>query len=659
MESRWDQSIVDSIDEDDLSMRVYTSNLLGSDEDLVLHGGGNTSVKSVGKSIFGDTESVLFIKGSGWDLRSIEKAGFPATRMEQLLKLCELESLTDTEMMSQLRLSLLDPKSPTPSVEAILHALIPYKFVDHTHADAVVTISNSPNGKETLNRLFGDEVLILPYVMPGFILAKQVATATESIDWSAIKGIVLLNHGILTFGDDAKTSYDSMINLVDTAEKFLLSKMDEHTIARVDVSITEQDCLQLTQLRRRAGEFFEGPVLVRLNSSDTAVGFSALYNFEDLITRGPLTPDHTIHTKAFGAAFHCNPSLELENFRDKYERYFVDHASEGLQMLDLMPRFGAWQNKGLIYFSGNVKRLNVIENIVGHTIKAIQLSEAIGGWCALPKEKLFEVEYWELEQAKLKTNKANLAFEGKVALVTGAASGIGEACVTELSAQGAAVIALDIDPRLGELFQESSVFTQRCDVTSTADIQASLLRGVQHFGGLDILISNAGIFPESQYLESTLDEAWLSSLDVNLSSHMKMVRACVPYLKLGFDPSVVIMASKNVPAPGPGAGAYSVAKAGLTQFARVAALELGEYGIRVNVLHPNAVYDTAIWSDDVLKARASSYGLSVEEYKKSNVLKQEVASRDVAIAAALFAGKDLKMTTGAQIPIDGGNERVI
>ena len=659
MKNRWNQSFADTIAEDELALRVYSSNLLGAEEDLVLHGGGNTSLKGTVESIFGKKESVIFIKGSGWDLRSIEKAGFPAARLNHLLKLSELDSLSDTEMMSQLRSSLINPLDPNPSVEAILHALIPFKFVDHTHADAVVTISNSPKGKENIEHLFGNEVLVLPYVMPGFILAKQIATETRDIDWAKIKGIVLLNHGVFTFADDAKTSYDNMIDLVDSAEKFLIGQTEINTIARANTDIKQNDYSRLAEIRKIAGGLFGGAVVTRLDSSEKAVGFSELELCGDLISRGPLTPDHSIHTKVFGAMLDSTPNFGLHSFSEKYQNYFLQHKTEGLQMLDTMPRFGAWRGKGIVYFADNVKRLEIVSDIVGHTINAIQIGEALGGWRALPMDKLFEVEYWELEQAKLTSQRRRPPFEGKVTLVTGAASGIGAACVREMSDRGSAVIALDIDPMLHEMFNDPKILTNQCDVTDEKEIKASLEQGVQYFGGLDILISNAGIFSTSQNVESISDENWTSSLNVNLTSHMKVVRACVPYLKLGFDPSVVIMASKNVPAPGPGAAAYSVAKAGLTQFARIASMELGEYGIRINILHPNAVFDTGIWDDETLKTRASMYGKTVEEYKKSNILKQEVSSRDVARAAAVFAGVDLQMTTGSQIPVDGGNERVI
>jgi len=659
MKNRWDEDRLGDVGDDPVALRVLTSKLLGEEEDLVLHGGGNTSVKGDMETVFGDKEKVLFVKGSGWDLRTIEAAGFPPVNLDYLLRLGELESLSDSEMMRQLRLALLDPQGPTPSVEAILHALIPHKYVDHSHADAVVTISNTPIGAEHLKQIYGDEVLILPYFMPGFILARQVAEATRSLDWSTLKGIVLLHHGIFTFHEDAKTSYDNMIELVAKAEDFLASNTDASTIAQKDYVITDEDCLQLAQLRHAAGERFGNPVLLRMDCSDAAAGFASLSNVADLATRGPLTPDHTIHAKAFAAIFDENPAAEITEFEQAYRDYFQEYAGDEHQCLDTMPRYGVWKNKGMIYLAGNRKRMEIVRDITQHTVKAIQQGEALGAWQALPKSDLFDVEYWELEQAKLKSGAKRSEFEGKVAIVSGAASGIGAACVEELLAKGAAVIALDIDQSLANRFGDASVLPVHCDVTDSDAITAALMQGVQHFGGIDILVSNAGNFPASQNIETMDDGNWEKSMELNLSSHMRVMRACLPYLKAGFDPAVVIVASKNVPAPGPGAAAYSTAKAGLTQMARVAALELGAEGIRVNALHPNAVYDTAIWTDEVLAARAEHYGMSVEEYKTSNVLKTEVRSADVARAVALFAGESLAKTTGSQLPIDGGNERVI
>lgn len=659
MKSRWNKEQAERYrSASPVGLRVYTSKLLGADPDLVLHGGGNTSVKGEVTDLFGESEPVLFVKGSGWDLRTIEAPGFPAVRLRHLLRLSTLKELSDSEMMRQLRLGLLDPSAPTPSVEAILHALIPFRFVDHSHADAVVTLSNTPDGEARLRALFGSEVLVLPYIMPGFILARQVAQAASSLDWQALRGIVLMHHGIFTFADEARSSYEHMIELVDRAEQ-ALSQQAGQAPRQAKYQVQQKDLLDLARLRKRAGEQFTGPVLLRLDNSPPAVGFAELDDAPELITRGPLTPDHTIHAKAFGAVFGDDPVAGLTDFEKDYRDYFSRHAGKEHQCLDPMPRYGVWLGKGMVYLAPNQKRLQIVQDISTHTIAAVQQAEAVARWQALPRSDLFAVEYWELEQAKLKGGGPRPELEGKVALVTGAGSGIGRACVEELLARGAAVLALDIDAGSLEDFTQPTVLTRPCDVTDSSALKAAIAACVQHFGGLDIVISNAGCFPPSVTIEKMDSATWEQSLQVNLSSHQQLLQHCIPFLKLGFDPAVVIVASKNVPAPGPGAAAYSVAKAGLTQLARVAALELGGVGVRVNVVHPNAVYDTALWTDEVLSARAAHYGLSVAEYKKANVLGTEVSAADVARLVAAMAGPVFAKTTGAQVPVDGGNERVI
>ena len=660
MKNRWDDDTAQRYGADSgLGLRVYSSRLIGEDGELVLHGGGNTSVKGELENTFGETERVLFVKGSGWDLRTIEAGGFAPVKLDYLLRLGALPELSDSEMMRQLRLALLNPGAPTPSVEAILHALIPCKYVDHSHADAVVTISNTPGGEKLLREIYGDEVLILPYIMPGFILARQVAAATRNLDWSAIKGIILLHHGIFTFHDEARTSYDNMIELVSGAENFLRHRTGEGTIATAGYMPGAEEGIWLSRLRHAAGVLFGAPVLARLDCSAQAAGFAGLSGAGELAGRGPLTPDHSIHAKAFAAVLGEEPTADLTRFEKKYRDYFAAHAGEQHRCLDCMPRYALWQNRGMVYFAGNRKRLGIVQDITRHTVKAIQLGEALGGWQPLPQSDLFEVEYWELEQAKLKSGNSRAEFEGKVAVVTGAASGIGRACVELLAERGAVVIALDIAGGFAGDFTSDGVLPLACDVTDGAAVAAALLRGVCHFGGIDLLVSNAGNFPAGQTVESMQDTDWDRSLELNLSSHMRVLRACLPYLKQGFNPAVVIVASKNVPAPGRGAGAYSAAKAGLTQLARVAALELGSAGIRVNALHPNAVYDTAIWTDQLLQQRAAHYGMTVAEYKTANVLRAEVTAADVARAVVTLAGEGLAKTTGSQIPVDGGNERVI
>ena len=659
MQSRWQDTDAKPFLDSDLLLRVYTSRLLGQDADLVLHGGGNTSVKSASMDIFGQSRETLYVKGSGWDLRTIEAEGFAPCDLGYLQQLASLESMTDSQMMQQLRLSLLDPAAPTPSVEAILHAIIPFKFVDHTHTDAVVAVSNTADGESTLRDIFGKQVLILPYIMPGFVLARQVFEQTRELDWSSIKGIFLMHHGLFTFHEDARSSYENMIALVSKVESCLEKKGVLQQQASSTYSPANEDLMQLASMRKKVSELAARPMLARFNSSDAATGFACLEDVASIASRGPITPDHTIHTKAVPAIVATDPQTDIADFASKYRAYFERHNDGSLDCLDSAPRFAVWAGKGMLSFAQNYKRLQVVADISEHTIKAIQWGEALGGWQALPPADLFAVEYWELEQAKLKKASSTPALEGKVALVSGAASGIGKACVEELMQSGACVLALDIKPEITSLYENSRVLGLHCDVTDVSAVMASLEQGIANFGGLDMLISNAGSFTASQSLSEMSDENWQSSMAVNLESHMKLMRSALPFLKQGLDPAIVIIASKNVPAPGPGAGAYSVAKAGLTQLARLAALELGEDGIRVNVLHPNAVFDTGVWDEETLATRAAHYGLSVEQYKQNNVLGKEVSSRDVAIMARLFVSPDTGSTTGAQVPVDGGNDRVI
>ena len=659
MENLWQEEESRRFAHSDLAMRVYTSRLLGRSDELVLHGGGNTSVKSTQTNIFGQEEDILFVKGSGWDLKTIEEEGFSPARLQTLLRLGRLPSMTDTEMARELKASMTNPNSPSPSIEAILHALIPCKFVDHTHTDAVVALSNSPEGKEILEALYGKTVLILPYIMPGFVLATQVYEATKEIDWANLEGIVLMHHGLFTFNDDAKESYDKMIELVTKAEDHLKSIGAFDKLAEAVYQPSSADYLSLAQARQAASLHHKAPMLASWKMDSKNVGFSSLENIDDIATRGPLTPDHTLQTKRTPAILADNPSEGVNTFAEDYLKYFEKNNDGSLSCLDPAPRYAVWKGKGTVVFSANTKKKKIISDMVEHTIRAIQWGEALGGWTVLSEEEIFELEYWELEQAKLKLAPAKSEFDGKIALVTGAASGIGKACVEAFVSKGAAVIAIDINPKIKDTFEQPGVLGCICDITDDHSIQQAVNAGVGAFGGIDIVVSNAGSFPKSATLENLESDFLQRTMEINFNGHVSIMRACTPFLKLGYDPSIILMTSKNVPAPGPGAGAYSAAKSALTQMGRVAAMELGNDGIRVNMLHPNAVFDTGIWSEDVLKSRARNYGLSIDEYKRNNILRTTITSHDVANLVLTVCDKGFSKTTGSQIPIDGGNERVI
>ncbi len=668
MQNRWNEFDASQFD-NDLLLRVYSSRLLGQEPDLVLHGGGNTSVKTTVLNIFGEPEELLYVKGSGWDLATIETGGFAPVKLGILQRLVTLPQLNDSEMVRQQRIAMTQPSAPNPSVEAILHAIIPFKYVDHTHADAVVTVTNTQTGETRIRELYGQRVLIVPYVMPGFILAKTVYEMTQSIDWSQLEGIILLNHGVFTFGETAKNSYERMIQLVTEAEHYLFQQGAVVPLPSAPPP-RPGNLIALAHLRHTISQTQGLPMIANLDTSATALQFANLPCVADLATRGPLTPDHVLRTKRVPLVITAvegerEGNLEeviktaVHQYIQTYCNYFARHTDGHLTPLNPSPCWAVWPGHGLVSFGTTVKDANIVSDINDHTIRAIQQAEALGGWQALPEKDIFDMEYWELEQAKLHTSPTPPTFQGKIALVTGAASGIGRACVEALHKQGAAVVALDIHPSITTLFKPPTVFGQVCDVTHRQQLLHAVDSAVRQFGGLDIVISNAGTFPPSETIAETNPTTWETSLAVNLSSHQSLLQSCIPYLKLGMDPAIVIIGSKNVPAPGPGVSAYSVAKAGLTQLARVAALELAKFGIRVNVIHPNAVFDTAIWTPEVLEKRATHYGMTVADYKTNNLLKVEITSKDVATLACVMAGPVFAKTTGVQVAIDGGNERVI
>lgn len=656
MKSKWSNTEAKKYVGDLLSLRVYSSRLLGKEPELVLHGGGNTSVKVKEKNIFNETEDVLYMKGSGFDLATIQASGFAPVKLNIIRRMIALHGISDQQMVQIQRTALTNPSAPDPSIETVVHAIIPFVYVDHTHADAVITITNTDKGADKIEEIYGNKVLIIPYVKPGFPLAEKIHEFIKGKNLSRLDGMILLNHGVFTFDNNAKRSYEKMIDIVTKAEKYLEKHVKKIPPAKKKA---KENLLELARIRKIVSTSSKQPVIALYDNGVPAVIFSNRNNIEKISGRGPLTPDHIIRTKQTPVIFGRNPSLELHSYEEKYFKYFKRNSSPGMICLDPAPRWAVWKNLGTISFGKTLKDAGIVSDIAAQTIKAISTAEALGGWKTLPEKDLFDIEYWELEQAKLKKKSTIAEFAGKIILITGAASGIGKSCVEMFSENGGVVAALDINPALKGLFGKNEILEIVCDVTDKDQIQQAVSQTIRKFGGLDIVISNVGIFTANKNIEEISEEIWDRSLNVNLTGHMKLLKSCIPFLKEGIDPAVVIIGSKNVPAPGPGAGAYSVAKAALTQLSRVAALELGKHGIRVNVVHPNAVYDTGIWTDEILKGRAKHYNISVEEYKTNNILKTSITSKDTARMIYAMAGKTFSKTTGSQIPVDGGNERVI
>ena len=644
--------------EGDLGLRIYTSRLLGRDPSLVLHGGGNTSVKIRERNLVGEEEDILYVKGSGWDLEFIEEAGFSPVRMAHLLKLARLEALSDPQMVNELLTHMTRASAPAPSVETILHAILPHQYVDHTHADAVLAVTNTASGEERIREIYGDTVVVIPYVMPGFDLARSCAAKFPAEAHAGTIGMVLMNHGIFSFGATARESYDRMIALVQMAEDYLAGH-SAWALPRQRSGIPPKPIrASAAKLRQEISKVAGFPLLMRVHQDSRIIAFARRDDLASIARQGPATPDHAIRTKRI-PMLGSNVHAYAKAYADYFERH-APSAKEPRTMLDAAPRIVLDPELGMCTLGRSAKDAAIVADIYARTMDVIERSTLLGGYRALPEKDIFDVEYWDLEQAKLRKSGKPPVFSGEVAMVTGAASGIGKACVESLLARGAAVIGLDINPAIASLHQRKDFLGIRCDVTSEDEVISALEAGSAAFGGLDMLILNAGIFPGGTAIATLQTDVWRKIMQVNLDANLILMRECHSLLKLAPRAGrVVVIGSKNVPAPGPGAAAYSVSKAALNQLARVAALEWGADGIRINVLHPNAVFDTGIWTDEVLAARAANYGLPVDDYKKKNVLNVEVTSRDVAELAAEMCGTLFAKTTGAQVPVDGGNERVI
>jgi len=643
---------------------AHFSRLIGGDTNLVLHGGGNSSVKASRPDITGQDRDAIYVKGSGWDMGSLEVPGLTPLDLPRLKQLLELKELSDVDMMRELSAAKLDPGSPNPSVETLLHAFIPYRAVQHSHADVIVTLTNlagmnAPD--EVVRDIFGDEVIVIPYVMPGFDLAQEVRENWTSQFHDGTRGMVLLNHGLFTFGDDSQTAYEMHMQLIKKAETWLekeapVGSQKENSLP-TEILLTD-----LARLRYQMSNTAGKPMIVRRHTDSEVAGFVQRDDYEDLARRGPLTPDHIIRTKRFPMVSASQDSLDL--YVQEYESYveeFRHRIRTEFTEIDPAPRIVLDPEIGMLTAGFTAKDAQIAADIYHHTIPVLCRSEDhLGGYKALSAEELFDVEYWDLEQAKLRKSGKPPELSGVVSLVTGAASGIGKACAEELKRLGSAVIGVDLNPEVKKVFAGDDWVGIEADVTKAEEVDAAIRTGVERFGGLDIAVVAAGIFGNSTAIEELDSEEWRRVMSVNVDSVQSLFGSIAPLLALSpIGGRVAVIGSKNVPAPGKGAAAYSASKAALQQLCRVAALEWATHKTRVNMVHPDAVFDTGLWSEELIAERASSYGISPEEYKKRNLLSVEVTSKAVARSAISLCTDDFSTTTGTSVPTDGGSDRVI
>jgi rhamnose utilization protein RhaD (predicted bifunctional aldolase and dehydrogenase)/NAD(P)-dependent dehydrogenase (short-subunit alcohol dehydrogenase family) len=661
-----------------LADRTYTSRLLGADPSLVLHGGGNTSAKGFEVDAFGERIAVLYIKGSGSDLATVQPEGLPAVRLEPLKKLRQLDAMSDEQMVSELRLALLEPSAPNPSIETLLHAFLPAAFVEHTHADAVLTLVDQPNAETMCRQIYGKSLVWVPYVKPGFLLAKQTIEAFEEVERAGNqpKVIVLEKHGIFTFGETAKASYEAMIEAVTRAERAIAD-------ARRTAAITEPKRVAVAMhallphirgvLARVADDPSErGPILT-VRGPDSVLAFLERRDAPDLVSIGSATPDHVIRTKPWPLFIEKPDYSDLpklaarieQGVRDYAKRYdaYVDEmcAKTGITVkrLDPWPRLILLPGVGLVAVGRTLRDADAVADVYEHTVNIIADAVDIGRYEPVRLEQLFELEYWSLEQAKIKKT-ARAPLEGCVAIVTGAASGIGRVTASRLLDLGAHVGLVDISAaplmtahdELGK-GRRSHLLPFICDVNRPEKIEPVVHALVSAFGGLDLVISNAGTAPEGSLEQSDGARALQRSLETNLLSHNNCVRAAVPIMRAqGRGGCLLFNASKSAFAPGPHFGPYAVAKAGLIALMRQHAIDLAGDGIRSNAVNADRVR-TGLFGGGVLESRAAARGLSPDEYFKANLLHREVLAEDVADAFAYLA--NARSTTGCVVTVDGGN----
>ena len=679
MQNRWSDN--ETVGMGDLDLLVYQSRLIGADDRLVLWGGGNTSIKLEEPDFRGQPTRVMRIKGSGSDMKSIERHHFPGVRLDDVLPLFERGEMSDEEMVRYLGLCLTEPDAPRPSIETLLHAFLPHTSVAHSHADAILSLTNNTRSSEVLATVYGRDVVVVPYRRPGFTLSKEVAEATMANQRA--QGVVLINHGLITWGSTARQAYDTHIKLVTKAEEFAA----KHAEGKIVFGGITQKWLDPDRRRRMAAAVAptlrglvgqRRRVLLRFDDSQEVMDLVNSQRGMELSAIGPATPDHLIQTKRQPlwvdvsdpedqpmvlAALH----LGVESYAQRYREWFEAHQEDNAGMLDPYPRVVLLPGVGMWTTGRDMRAARITADIYHHTIKVIGNAQAMGDYTSLTLRDAYDAEYWPLELYKLTLAPPEKELARRVVLVTGAGGGIGRAIARRFAAEGAHVVVTDIDGAAAQQVGEELVAAHGADralacgmdVTSEEEVAAAFHQVRLAYGGIDIVVSNAGVATVGLIQELSLVD-WQRSMDINATGHFLVCREAVKLLReQNTGGSIIFVGTKNVPAPGREFGAYSASKAAEVQLARVLAVENGEHGIRVNVINPDAVFrDSKLWSPQVRAQRASAHGISEEEleefYRQRNLLQVSVTAEDVAEAALLFAGDRMAKTTGAMLPVDGG-----
>ena len=647
----------------DMALRVYTTRLLGRNSELVLHGGGNTSVKTTIKDLDGKNYDVLCVKGSGWDMAEIEPEGLPAVKLNPLLALRNKKKLSDEEMVAYQKRNLINIKSPNPSVETFLHAFLPFKFVDHTHSDAIMNVTNRPNSIAFCKKIFGKKVSLIPYVMPGYGLAQKIKEVYNKNP--NINCLILLNHGIYTFSDDAKESYDLMIKYVTDAEKALrkLKRKKIKQITKLNTKITPSQIAPI--LRGLACKGANKKFILTFRNNKILNYFINGNDVERYSTEGTATPDHVIRVKPFPLIIKPKHNSSIDdfkktaikdfiNYKKKYLKYFEQNqkkVKEKKTMLDTSPRVILVQNIGVFCIGDNLKAAKVAADLTETNARVISSVEETSKYKFISKKDIFDVEYWSLEQAKIKKEIKELA--GNVVIITGAFGKIGTATYKLFKKYGAEVVLIDNNrKKVTEMSKKINDLCIYCDVTNKESVKKAFNLISSKFGGIDILISNAGTALGGPIAEVD-DKILRKSFEDNFFSHQNCAAEATKIMKTqNIEGCLLFNISKQSVNPGKNFGPYGLPKSALLNLCKQYALDYGSYGIRSNGVNADRIR-SGLLNDEMIKSRAKARDVSTEDYMKGNLLLNEVKAEDVA--KAFFHLSVSKKTTGAILTVDGGN----
>ena len=647
----------------DMALRVYTTRLLGRNSELVLHGGGNTSVKTSIKDIDGKNYEVLCVKGSGWDMAEIEPAGLPAVKLNPLLALKNKKYLSDEDMVAYQKRNLIDIKSPNPSVETFLHAFLPFKFVDHTHSDAIMDVTNRPNGKDLCKKIFGPKVSIVPYVMPGFGLAQKINEVYKKNP--NINCLILLNHGIFTFDNDAKRSYDLMIKYVSIAEK-TIRKLKRKKIKQIKNYNTKFKPHEIAPiLRGLLTEKKDQKFILNFRSNKTLDYFINGKEVKRYSGIGTATPDHVIRVKPFPLVITPKQNSSIEDFkkiakksfkdyRKKYVKYFNTNkkkVKDKKTMLDTSPRVILVQNVGLFSVGDSLNASKIAGDLTETNARVISSVEETTKYKFIPEKDLFDVEYWSLEQAKIKKTKKIL--QGNVVVITGGFGAIGSATYKLFKSYGAEIVLLDYDSKkVKEMQSKIKDLCLHCDVRNKNSVKNAFKKICEQYGGVDILISNAGTAVGGSIAEVD-DSVLRESFEDNFFSHQNCASETIKIMKKqNIQGCLLFNISKQSVNPGKNFGPYGLPKSALLSLCKQYAVDYGSLGIRSNGVNADRIR-SGLLNDGMIKSRAKAREVSTDEYMRGNLLLNEVKAEDVA--KAFFHLAISKKTTGAVLTVDGGN----